>query len=364
MTGGGGFPGSYHPHDVMFLLQQLAMTPTPVEEKERLLQSGQRHYSEMIGTEAPPDADYLALYRIALANNGDRLARDVARLAHAIAAARPGPVTLLSLARAGTPIGVLLRRALARLGRSVVHYSISIIRGRGIDTLALDYVAARHDPGTWIFVDGWTGKGAITRELRASFAAYGEARGLAQEATLAVVSDLAGLADIAATDDDYLIPSSILNAVVSGLVSRTILPPGHTAQHGFHGCIVYDELSPHDLSREFVDALSPLVEAALAVVDPQIVHLPASTRARSAAFLTDAMRRWRIVDENRVKPGIGESTRALLRRAPERLVVREAGADDVRHLLVLADRRAVPVEVDPDLPYRAVVLIRSMGVER
>lgn len=357
------FSGSYEAQDVTFLLNRIVLAPTPVEEKEKLLASGQRHYSEMIGVERPPDDSYLTLYRDALEANGERLARDIARLARAIAFARPEGATLLSLARAGTPIGVLLRRALAGLGHPVHHYSISIVRDRGIDTRALDHVRAHHAPASWVFVDGWTGKGAITRELRSATARYAAARAVDLSTTLAVVSDLAGVADLAATDQDYLIPSSILNAVVSGLVSRTILPRDHDANLCFHRCVFYDELAHADLSREFVDTLTPKVEAALATDPVAAGPVTDATRATSEAFLADLKRRWNVKDENRIKPGIGEATRALLRRVPARLLLRELGSDDLRHVELLAARCGVSVEVDPGIPYRAAVLIQSLGAD-
>lgn len=354
-----GFSGSYAAADVTFLLDTIEVAPTPVEEKERLLQSGQRHYSEMIGVETAPDPEYLALYATALRDNADRLARDVARLAWMLRAERPDGVVLVSLARAGTPIGVLLKRALERLGGDAVHYSVSIIRDRGIDTCALDHILSLHPPARWVFVDGWTGKGAIAGELRGSIAAYAESRGIALDPTLAVVSDLAGVARFSATDADYLIPSSILNAVVSGLVSRTILPRDHAG--GFHRCVYYAALAPHDLSRAFVDALRPRIDAALEAGPAPGLPRSGSARATSEAFLARSLVRWGIHDVNRIKPGIGEATRALLRRVPERLLLQTPGADDIRHLELLAERKGVLVEGDAALPYRAAVLIRSLG---
>ena len=354
-----GFSGSYDPQDVTFLLTRIALVPTPVAEKERMLQSGERHYSEMIGVEAPPDAAYLELYEAALDRNGRRLAQDVAVLARALAGSHPGGVTLLSLARAGTPIGVLLRRALAHLGVPVAHYAISIIRGRGIDERALDHVRRNHAPSTWVFVDGWTGKGAISAELRASVGAYAERCGEPIPSTLAVVADLAGTADLAASNDDYLIPSSILNAVVSGLVSRTILPKDHRADQAFHRCVSYEALAPYDLSRCFVDQLTPAVFVALGPAGPPTTG--AGARERAEVFLHGVMRRWGVTDPNRVKPGIGEATRALLRRVPDRLVLGDPGASDVRHLELLAARSGVEVETDSEMPYRACALIRQMG---
>ena len=40
-----------------------------------------------------------------------------------------------------------------------------IIRDRGIDTAALEWIEHHHGTAGIVFVDGWTGKGAITGEL-------------------------------------------------------------------------------------------------------------------------------------------------------------------------------------------------------
>ena len=98
------------------------------------------------------------------------------RLAHAVGAvtelvlAERGPdIVLASLARAGTPIGILMRRWARQLhGLDLPHYAVSIVRARGIDRVALEYLAAHHDPASVVFVDGWTGKGAIAKELTAA----------------------------------------------------------------------------------------------------------------------------------------------------------------------------------------------------
>src|SRR2546421_691162 len=52
------------------------------------------------------------------------------------------------------------------------HYAVSIVRGGGIDEVALDHVLSRHRARDVRFVDGWTGKGAIARELSAAVSSY------------------------------------------------------------------------------------------------------------------------------------------------------------------------------------------------
>jgi Phosphoribosyl transferase (PRTase)/PELOTA RNA binding domain len=352
------FSGSYGPDDVTFLLKPAAIAPVGVAEKERLIQSGQRHYSEMLSAESVPDARYMALYHAALTANAARLRRDVEALAKTIAA-RPQTATecvILSLARAGTPIGVLLKRALQRIGIRVHHYSISIIRGRGIDAIALAYVAARHGTDSAIFLDGWTGKGAIRGELDASLSASN--CGFAP--FLAVIADPAGRADLAATFDDYVIPSGLLNGIVSGLVSRSVLNDSLVKAGDFHACLTMPEHAGSDQSRAFIAA----VEAATDNMPPPAPWHAARRAAvceGSSRLIESIAAQYHVRDINRIKPGIAEATRAILRRVPDRVFVRDRADPDVTHILLLAGQAGVPV-IETDLQnYRAITIIKDLG---
>lgn len=335
------FSGSYAADDVRFLLKPVSLRPTGLAEKERMIQNGRRHYSEMIPPETVPGEAYLGQYRAALARNGARLAGDVAALAAGLAeraAGRP-EIVIASLARAGTPIGILLVRALRGLGLRAHHYSISIIRDRGIDLAALAWIAERHDPADTVFVDGWTGKGAIAAELHRSL----DSKPFGFRPVLATVADPAGRADLAAAREDYLIPSGILGSIVSGLVSRSILNDAVVGPGDFHACVYHRHLASADLSRAFVDSVTALM--------PQGAPPPrqdARDRAAAARDCDDAIAaiqaRFGVLDRNRVKPGIAEATRALLRRMPERLLVSDPDDPDLAHLVALARARGVPIE--------------------
>lgn len=372
------FSGSYHGDDVRFLLKPLALASfVDVPDKERLIQSGQRHYSEMLSRESLPSAKYLDVFSQACEANLERMARDCVTLAGMIVRRRAGAITLVSLARAGTPVGVVLKRLLGGVfGREVAHYSVSIIRDRGIDQVALEYILAQgHAPESIVFIDGWTGKGVIAGELHASMAAFNASHGCAIDSGLYVLSDLAGVAACAAAHDDYLIPSSILNATVSGLVSRSILNDA-IGPDDFHGCVYYAEFEQQDQSRAFADRLVELAQQWAGSADGlQAVRAQAGATAAEAAidaareaaadvsrkYMDDAMRRHGVTDRNLIKPGLGEATRVLLRRTPDRLIVRDAASADVAHLLVLAREKDVPVQVDSELPYQAVSIIRSIA---
>lgn len=358
------FSGSYAAADVSFLLKPLTMSPiTDLAEKERLIQSGRCHYSEIIGVERLPDENYMRLFEEAVEANLSRMARDLWALARQILDARHGRPTLVSLARAGTPVGVGLRRLLRDgFGIDAPHYSISIIRDRGIDRRAVAHVCRRHAPESIAFVDGWTGKGVIAAELHRALESLGTDRPPGLAADLFVLSDLAGVAAASGSTDDYLIPSSILNATVSGLVSRTILN-GLVGPEDFHGCLFYGHLHREDRSRWFVDSLHSRAMALLPALEAGPVPTidVAAARQRTATLVATLVDRHGVTDRNHVKPGIGETTRALLRRVPRLVVLRDPAADSVRHLRWLAEDRGVPVSVDRHLSLAAAAIIGGLS---
>lgn len=347
------FSGSYSPDDVQFLIKPARIALTPVEAKEDAIQSGRLHYSEMLSPEQVPDARYLKLYEAALARNAGRLRADISVLADRIVSRVGGDATLVSLARAGTPIGVLLLRELRRRGHDAAHYSISIIRDRGIDDVALATIRAERNPASVVFVDGWTGKGAIRGELDASLAHVRDFAPL-----LAVVADPAGVADIAATHEDYLIPSGILNGIVSGLISRTVLSSRYVAPGDYHACLYLAEHEAADRSAEFIDA----IEAAIPMPGTGTIEDPATVAARGRATVDRIMVDHGITDRNRVKPGIAESTRAILRRMPDRLFLAAGDDPDLAHLRHLAAERGLRIDPMPDnSPYRSITIIRKVS---
>ncbi|HMU66725.1 MAG TPA: tellurite-like stress resistance cysteine protease StiP, partial [Cellvibrionaceae bacterium] len=243
------FSGSYLAEDVQFLVTLLPPQPVvTVAQKERLIQSGARHYSQMLSPEAPPSAAYQALFEAACALNAERMAEDCLTLAALIAARKPGPLNLLSLMRGGTPLGVIVGRLLRHwLKRPAAHFSLSILRDKGLDTQALRHVLKQGAaPASLVFLDGWTGKGVIAKELAKSVAAFNAAHGTAIDTGLYSLVDLAGVSLGAASTADYLLPSSILNATVSGLLSRSLLR-ADLAPDAWHGCVYYEQLKGADV---------------------------------------------------------------------------------------------------------------------
>ncbi len=360
---------SYSPEDVVFLLKDITgmVQPQPTEERERLIQSG-RHYSEMLPVEYVPSEKYMEVYREALDRYAGQVAEAAGVLADKIVAARGRDTVLVSLARAGTPIGILLRRYIRlKYKTDMPHYSVSIIRGRGIDDNAMRYLLDRYRPEQLLFVDGWIGKGAILGELEKDVRAYPHV-----SPEIAVLADPAGVTELCGTHEDILIPSSCLNSTVSGLVSRTFLREDIIGQKDFHGAVFYGELKDSDLSNGFIEAIEKKFD--FGVFPPGGTSEASALEGRGSGGITgpeksgiDEVREiaasFGIGDINLVKPGIGETTRVLLRRVPWKVLIDEryCGNPELNHVVRLAEEKGVPIEYYPMVHYKCCGIIRKLA---
>ena len=345
---------SYTEDDVILLLKDITglVEPQPTEERERLIQAG-RHYCEMLPVEYVPSEAYMEAYRDALKNYSVPTAVAVGVLADQVMRRKGSGVGLVSLARAGIPVGILLKRYIQKKYHVCVkHYSISIIRGRGIDKNAMKYLLRHHAPETLLFVDGWIGKGAILRELKKEIAQY---KGVSSE--IAVLADPANVTDYCGTHEDILIPSSCLNCTVSGLVSRTFLRSDVIQDGDFHGAVYYGELKDSDLSYDFIERVEKEFVFENREVDGNRTDGSGMEEAIQIA------KAFGVDDINFIKPGIGETTRVLLRRVPWKVLVGEQDRDDpaLAHIIRLSGEKQVPVEYYPLRHYKTCGIIKKLA---
>lgn len=344
---------TYKEDDVILLLKDITglVEPQPTEERERLIQSG-RHYSEMLPVEYKPTEKYMQVYREALRNYAEPTAQATGRLADKIISRKGKDIVLVSLARAGIPIGILVKRYIrAKYQYNVPHYSISIIRGRGIDDNAMRYLLDRYEPEQLLFVDGWIGKGAILRELEKDIAMYERV-----SPEIAVIADPANVTELCGTHEDILIPSSCLNCTVSGLISRTFLRHDIIGKDDFHGAVFYEGLRSSDLSYEFIEAIEKYFDRKLQEEKPPLPGLGIDEVREIAEHFS-------VEDINLIKPGIGEATRVLLRRVPWKILIDERYGNDsqLRHLVRLAEEKHVPVEFYPLKHYKCCGIIKKLA---
>ena len=344
---------TYRPEDVTILLKDITglVKPLGTAEREAFIQSGV-HYSEMLPLEYKPSPAYMSIYNHALSMYSQITADAVAVIAERIWNDKGKNVVLVSLARAGTSIGVLIKRYLqAKYQVEICHYTISIIRGKGIDKNAVNHILGIHCPSCIQFVDGWTGKGAIQNELIMAMRDFpGVSPGLA------VLSDPAYIAEKCGTHDDFLIASSCLNSVVSGLISRTFYRSDIIGENDYHGAVFYSELRDEDLTYQFIDVVEQCFRYDLDWRIEQQAKTSGMDEVRRICKVFD------IDDINYVKPSIGEATRVLLRRLPWKILVHSLDDNEhLGHLYQLAEEKNVEVMEYPLVNYRACGLIKRIA---
>ncbi len=358
--------GSYSEADVTFLLKDLSQIPIEKtnEEREAAIQKG-GHYSEMLPIEYQPPAAYLELFHRSLAANAAKIAIAVGVVARVLWQKHGSQLLIASLARAGTPIGILIKRYLAyQYSLDVPHYSLSIIRGKGIDENALHYLLAKHPDLTIQFVDGWTGKGAIFQVLHQACHTFYRRYQLPLNSDLAVLADPGHCAAIYGTREDFLIPSACLNATVSGLISRTVHRPDLILKEDFHGAKYYQHLQNDDVSHLFIESITARFREVTPQIDQEVKTLDQFTATPTWEGLKSVRRiqkDFAIEDINFIKPGVGETTRVLLRRVPWKVLIKQENPENLGHILFLARERQVPVEVYPQMAYQCCGLIKPLS---
>ena len=344
---------SYKKEDVNILLKDITglVQPLPTAEREKLIQAGY-HYSQMLPLEYSPSEKYIEAYYDALKNYGNQVANAVGVLADKIYKLKGENAVLVSLARAGIPAGILLKRYFKfKYNCDLSHYSISIIRGKGIDNNAVKYIIDRHNPKDIVFVDGWIGKGAILNELKKDVEKF---EGVSSD--LAVIADPANITKLYGTNEDILIPSSCLNSTVSGLISRTFLRNDIIGENDFHGAVFYKELADKDVSYEFIESIEKHFHK-----ENIINEMPCNISGISEVL--KIQEKYNVSDINFIKPGIGEATRVLLRRVPWKVLINTKNKNDkaLNHILLLAEEKNVDIEYDNMGNYKACGIIKKVS---
>ena len=346
---------SYKKEDVTLLLKDITgmIEPLPTSEREKLIQSGV-HYCEMLPLEYKLTEEYMSIYRELLSLNAEVNAKSVALLSKKIFEAKGNNLVLVSLARAGIPVGILVKHYIKfKYNVDVPHYSISIIRGRGIDDNAMKYILDKHDAKDLIFVDGWTGKGAIQRQLTEALRDYDNVSD-----DLAVLADPAHVAKYSGTTSDILIPSCCLNSTVSGLISRTFLRDDIIGKNDFHGAVYYEELKDYDLSYNFIDTVESYFSLEVDDFNDKKYLNPNPLGEVKQIGLSRG-----ISDINLVKPSIGETTRVLLRRVPYTVIINYDNREDsdLKPIIQLAKEKNVNIEYVPLMYYKACGVIKELA---
>lgn len=235
-------------------------------------------------------------------------------LAEAISSWEPdgGKLVFAAILRAGVPVADWLRKLLPGSAAA----ALSLFVGIGVDRMAVRHIRARFPDRKLVFVDGWTGRGGVAREIAQS-----------GEGPLAVLIDPWGWADFAGCREDRFCPSACFTGPATLGFSRTFfVDPGRLfAAYRF----------PRRYRRD--DVVRTWRSLCPAPDDP----------ANNGPPGADGPKRFYRDTELRIHSN--EVCRALINAAPETIYFRGDPAhvrDRYGLILALAEHRGLPVRYD------------------
>jgi hypothetical protein len=256
-----------------------------------------------------PDLDD-AFWRDVSAQLDNQKIRDAAQsLAAAIVQWEENPERLIFVAvlRAGVPIAKWLCQMLP----GSVSAAISLFVGIGIDRQALSRLQADFPDRKIVFVDGWTGRGGVARELARLNAG-----------PLAVLNDPWGWADFSGIQEDIFCPSACFTGLTTLGFSRTFFV---------------------DKQNFFAAYKFPAAYARKELIDAWCAFGPAQPTVPQSENCK------KFYEETELRIHSNEVCRALINASPETLFF----TDDARYahehfplLLLLAEQRSVPVQYE------------------
>lgn len=343
---------SYKPNDVIALMDDATEKVKELSKEEyRNLKKKGIHYSSLLQYEEYPNKLLLSLYNKSLNESGFLVAQMVADLSDRLIDNYGDNLVLISLARAGTPIGVLVKRFIKyKYGFDIPHYTISIIRDIGIDTVAMDYILLKHSIEHYVFLDGWTGKGRIRNELDLYLQDYNI------DYKFAVLVDPAGIADICATNTDYVVPSSYLNSIVSGLFSRSILL-NDKPKNSLHSAIKYKRYKDKDYTYHFINSIEKHYNKIMSDYN-LIEKIPENSKSVGINQLDTLCTKYGSGNIDRIKPGLNETIRAFEKDSVKLLLVNSLYDDSLNDMIELAKNSNVPIIEEEILVYKCCAIVR------
>jgi len=129
----------------------------------------------------------------------------------------------------------------------------------------------------------------------------------------------------------------------------------------FHGAKYYKELEDMDVSNLYIERIVTCFEN----VQSEIVR---QLQKQSIAPITwegmksvqKIQRDFGIENIHFIKPGVGETTRVLLRRIPWKILINPQYIHELEHILLLASEKNVLIEQYSDMSYSCCGLIKEL----
>jgi hypothetical protein len=115
----------------------------------------------------------------------------------------------------------------------------------------------------------------------------------------------------------------------------------------------------HDMSLWFINDIVNIVKNQ-DIVKNDLVKKNIQLNQYKNMYIERIMKKYNINDINHIKPGIGESTRVLLRRIPFLIIVKNIRNIAIKHIIQLSKEKDIKIIEDKTLPYTTLAIIKNI----
>ena len=249
-----------------------------------------------------------------------------------LAKVEPDKLLLVGILRAGLYVSVGLARRLQAQAYQVPVVALALFHEAGIDQFALESIRQDYPDRIPVFIDGWTGRGVVARELKVAL----------PDSILATLVDPGHHGDLWGTDMDTLVESAHFSATETLGFSRAYIKDPTEIWKTYK---YPDRFRNEGLISAWTDVFDcsplPLQEEKASV----------QNTSELLAFLAELAG----TDTGQWKVNINEVVRALVNRNPQELILAsscEAAAIDFPTVVHSALKRAIPIKYLPEMRRR------------
>lgn len=338
---------SYKKTDVELLLTDLTnkVNPIAIEEKKQMEIQG-LDVKNIVTDEFPINKKYFDICFETTPIYAKQTAIAVGNLAEQIYNIKKENLVLVSILRAGTLVGILVKRYLKnKYNIDVFHYSISL--PKDVKQNEMKFILNKHKAQDIIFIDSWTGKGTTTNKIR-EFAKQIDGLGT----DLAVLSDAINISRFCGIREDIAIPQAPFNACITGLVGAPITDSKYLNDEDFSGSIYLKNLEKFDVTNWYINLIEQNFDYKLCN-NENYEENPTSNEELSEICLKYK------IELKDLNPGINEAGRALLRRNLKKLLVKDKNDIQIMQIKKIAELKGIEVEEYNFKYYRAAAIAYS-----
>jgi hypothetical protein len=245
---------------------------------------------------------------------------------------KPEKLLLVGILRAGLFVSVGLAQRLQARNYRVPVVAVGLFHEAGIDKAALERISEDYPDRIPVFVDGWTGRGVVARELKSCL----------PESILATLVDPGHHGDLWGTDIDTLVESAHFTATETLGFSRAYIKDPTEMWKAYK---YPDEFQNEGLIKSWIEVFSK----------KPVFYNDKSDGLQNTgellAFLVDNTG----IQSGQWKVNINEVVRALVNRNPLELVLASSIEDvaiDFPTVLHTATKRKIPIIYIPEMRRR------------